>query len=284
VANLGRGGAVGSVALTFDGRVVFITGASSGIGQALAREFARRGASLALVARRTDRLETLARELGRDGRRALALACDVTLDDDLGRAAAAVRETFGRIDVVVANAGFSVVGPFERLTLDDYRRQFETNVFGVLRTAAVTSGDLERSRGSFVVIGSVSGHVAVPGSSAYSMSKFAVRAFAESFGHEMRRRGVSVTLISPGYVESELSRVDNCGVFHPDAPNPIPSRLRMSAERAARKIVDAVARRRAEAVITGHGQAAVFLQRHVPWLVRWGIRRFAVRGRREPRS
>jgi short-subunit dehydrogenase len=186
--------------------------------------------------------------------------------------------------VVVANAGFSVVGPFERLVLDDYRRQFETNVFGVLRTAAATRADLERSRGRFVVIGSVTGHVAVAGSSAYAMSKFAVRAFSESFGHEMRARHVSVTLISPGYVESEIAKVDNQGVFHPEARNPVPSMLRMPADKAARQIVDAVARRRAEVVITGHGKAAVFLQRHVPWLVRWGIRTFAIRGRSEPNA
>src|SRR5262249_11416949 len=129
LGRVGRSGA--SVLVTFTDHVVFITGASSGIGAALAREFAKPGASLVLAARRTDRLEKLASELGRNGRRAIALACDVTRDGDLERAAAAVRDAFGRIDVVVANAGFSVVGTFERLTLDDYRRQFETNVFGV---------------------------------------------------------------------------------------------------------------------------------------------------------
>jgi short-subunit dehydrogenase len=266
----------------FANHVVFITGASSGIGAALARQFARGGASLALAARRVDRLEALAQEIERDGRRAIALPCDVTRDEDLARAAAAARQAFGRIDVVVANAGFGVVGALADLSLDDYRRQFETNVFGVLRTVYATLPDLARSRGRLVVIGSVSGHVAVPGSSAYAMSKFAVRALADCLGHELRSRGVSVTLVSPGYVESELHRVDNRGVLHPAGPDPVPRFLRRPADEAARQIVAAVARRRPEAVITAHGKLAVFLQRHVPWLIRWGIGRFAVRGRRQP--
>ena len=268
----------------FDGKVAFITGASSGIGAALAREFARQGAAVALTARRTDRLEQLAVELMREGRRALALTADVTRDGDLESAAKTTRDALGAIDVVVANAGFGVVGPVDRLTLDDYRRQFETNVFGVLRTLYATREDLERSRGRFVVIGSVSGHLAMPNTSAYAMSKFAVRAFAESLGYELRSRRISVTLVSPGYVESELHRVDNRGVLHPDAPDAVPAWLRMDGARAARQIVAAVARRRSEVVITGHGKAAVFLQRHAPWLIAWGVRRFAVKGRTEPKG
>lgn len=266
---------------TFDGQVVFITGASSGIGAALAREFARRGASLALTARRVDRLEALAAELGSSGRRAIALASDVSRDGDLERAVAATHEALGPIHVAVANAGFGVVGPVARLALEDYRRQFETNVFGVLRTVYATLEDVRQTRGRLVLIGSVSGHVGVPGTSPYAMSKFAVRALAQSLGHELHRHGASVTLISPGYVESELRQVDNRGVLHAGTPDPA-RRLRMPAETAARKIVAAVARRRTEVVITLHGKAAVFFQRHAPWLVSAVIRRLALAGRPEP--
>ena len=264
------------------GHTVFITGASSGIGAALAREFARRTADVAIAARRTERLDALAEEIRRGGGRALALACDVTRDGELERAVAATRAAFGRLDIVVANAGFGVVGDVARLTLDDYRRQFETNVFGVLRTVWASLDDVRRARGRIVIIGSVAGHVATPGSSPYAMSKFAVRALADALGHELARDGVSVTLISPGFVESEIRRVDNTGRLSDVAPDPLPSWLVMSAERAARQIVDAVARRRREAVITGHGRLAVFMTRHAPWLVAAGIRRFGVRGRGEP--
>lgn len=264
------------------GQVVFITGASSGIGAALAREFARRGADLVLAARRTDRLERLVQELQGGGRRAISVACDVTKDGDVERAVAAARSAFGRIDVVVANAGFGVVGPVERLTLDDYRRQFETNVFGVLRTVWAVLAEVKQTRGRVAIIGSVAGHIATPGSSPYAMSKFAVRALAEALGHELARDGVSVTLISPGFVESEIRRVDNQGAVSDRAADPVPSWLVMSAARAARQIVNAIARRRREAVITGHGRAFVFLHRHAPWLTSAVIRAFGVKSRGEP--
>jgi uncharacterized protein len=268
----------------FAGSAVFITGASSGIGAALSLEFAREGADVVLAARRRDRLESLAAEIGAIGRRALVAPCDVTREGDLERATAAGRAAFGKLDVVVANAGFGVTGLLERLSLDDYRRQLETNVFGVLRTVYATLDDLKKSRGRLVVIGSVSGHVAVAGSSPYSMSKFAVRALAASLGYELAAHGVSVTLISPGFVESEIRQVDNRGIWHAEAPaRPIPAAMVMATPTAARKIVRAVARRRREVVITGFGKAAVLLQRHLPGLLAEIIRRFAIKGRREPR-
>jgi short-subunit dehydrogenase len=266
----------------FAGHAVLITGASSGIGAALAREFARQGADLALLARRQDRLTTLAAEIQRQGRRALTVPGDVTTGGDVERAVAAARSAFGRLDVVVANAGFGVVGPVRSLSLDDYRRQFETNVFGVLRTVHASLDALTAARGRLVILGSVAGYIATPGSSPYSMSKFAVRALAEALGPELAAAGVTVTLVSPGFVESEIRRVDNAGVLNPAAPEPVPAWLVMPAERAARQIVRAIARRRREVVVTGHGKLAVFVQRHVPWLVALAIRAGRVRSRPEP--
>lgn len=268
----------------FAGSVVFITGASSGIGAALSLEFAREGADVVLAARRRDRLESVAAGIGAIGRRAVVAPCDVTREGDLERAAAAGRAAFGKLDVVVANAGFGVTGVLERLSLDDYRRQLETNVFGVLRTVYATLDDLKKSRGRLVVIGSVSGYIALAGSSPYSMSKFAVRALADSLGHELAEHGVSVTLISPGFVESEIRQVDNRGILRTEKPAPrIPAPMVMAAPTAARRIVGAVARRRREVVITALGKVSVFLHRHAPGLLAQIIRRFAIKGRREPR-
>ena len=268
--------------LTLSGRVAFITGASSGIGAALAREFARRGADVALAARRIDRLEALAADLTARGRRTLVLACDVTRDGDLESAAARTRETLGRIDVVVANAGFGVVGAVEDLTIADYRRQFETNVFGVLGTIYATLDDLKRTRGRLAIVGSVSGHLATPGGSPYAMSKFAVRALADALRAELRPAGVAVTLLSPGFVESEIRLVDNRGVLRTGGRDVVPRWLRMPADTAARKIVRAIVHRRREVVITGHGKAAVFLQRHVPGVMSALVSLSRYRGRPEP--
>jgi short-subunit dehydrogenase len=251
----------------FDRRVAFITGASSGIGEALGRQFAREGADVALVARRADRLDALAAEIAGTGRRALALSADVTRDGDLERAAAETRSAFGRIDVVIANAGFGVNGNLERLTIDDYRRQFETNVFGVLRTVYATLPDLKASRGVLAMVGSVSGYLSIPGISAYSMSKFAVTALAEALSHELAAAGVSVLLVSPGFVESELRVVDNQGVFKAHRKDPIPNWLQVPADKAAAQIVRAAARREGETIVANHAKFAVFMKRHAPWLI-----------------
>ncbi len=265
----------------FGGRAVLITGASSGIGEGLAREFARAGAGLVLAARRADRLDRLVAELAARGAKAVAVRCDVTVDGDLEAAVAAARATFGRLDVVVANAGFAVVGPLERLSLEDYRRQFETNVFGVLRTIRAALPDVRRARGRVAIIGSVNGHIALPGSSPYAMSKFAVRALAEALGHELAPAGVAVTLVSPGLVESEIRHVDNAGVRRPGSREPVPKFLVMPTARTARQIVRAIARRRREVVVTGHGKVAVFVHRHAPWLTSAVIRALGIRSRGE---
>jgi short-subunit dehydrogenase len=266
---------------SFAGKVVFITGASSGIGAGLAREFAGRGAAVALLARRAERLRTLAAEIRAAGGHALAIPGDVTKEGDLERAVALTVSGLGPIDVAVANAGFGVVGALEALRLDDYRRQFETNVFGVLRTTYATLDELQRSRGTLVILGSVSGYLAAPTASPYAMSKFAVRALAEALRGELAPQGIAVVLITPGFVNSEIRLVDNRGRLRADAPDPVPHWLRMPTERAARQIVRAVARRRRERIITFHGRLGVLLARHTPRLLAFLARRSRV-SRREP--
>jgi short-subunit dehydrogenase len=250
-----------------NGKVAFITGASSGIGAAMAREFARRGADVVLLARRWERLEALALEVRARGRRALTIRCDVTSDEDLEKAVETTLEEYGRIDWVIANAGFGVAGAVHKLAIEDYRRQFETNIFGVLRTVQATREALIASRGSFAIMGSVMSYLALPVGSAYSMSKHAVRALAESLRAEVAKYGVGVTLLAPGFVDSEIRKVDNQGEFRTDAQDRIPGWLSMDTDKAAAKLVKAVIKRKRVAVITGHGKIFVFLERHFPWLV-----------------
>ena len=247
---------------------VLVTGASSGIGAALAREYGKRGARVALLARRKDKLEEVSRQVPGS----VPIVCDVTDDASVERAVAEALRAFGGLDVVVANAGIGINGPFEELSLDDFRRQFETNVFGVLRTVKATIPALKRSSGRLGLLGSVSGFLSLPGTSAYAMSKFAVRALAEALGAELASAGVSVTHIAPGFVESEIRKVDNLGQLHAARRDPIPPFLVMSNARAAHEIADAIQARRAEAIITSHGKVASFVAQRFPRTVHAVVR------------
>jgi len=268
--------------MRFAGKTALITGASAGIGRALALQLAREGADVAIAARRLELLEQLARDVEALGRKALPLKCDVTREEEVRAAVAAATARFGALDVVVANAGFGVVGAVEDLSSDDFRRQFETNIFGVLHTVKAALPALERSRGRLALVGSVSGHVTVPGTAAYSMSKYAIRSLADALFHELRPKGVAVTLISPGFIESDFRQVDNKGVHHPEVQDPCPQWLVMPKAAAARKIARAIAGRRREIILTGHGKLAVFLHRHFPWAMSLFFRWTGFKGRREP--
>jgi short-subunit dehydrogenase len=250
-------------------KVALVTGASSGIGAELAWQLSRAGASVTLAARRRELLDTLAERIVSGGNpRPLVTECDVTRDGDLERAVAQTVRGFGKLDVTFANAGFALTGSLRKLSVEDYRRQFETNVFGVLRTIYAALPEIEKTRGHIVIIGSVAGWTATPGSSPYSMSKFALRALANCIMPELRHSGVKVTLVSPGFVDSNIRRVTNDGNFHPEAQDTVPSWLVMSTEKAVRQILRAAARGKREAIITNHGKILVAIERFAPWLIR----------------
>ena len=271
----------------FRGKTVLITGASSGIGAELAWQLGEAGAQLTLAARRTDVLDALARRIVAAGRPApIVVGCDVTRDGDVERAVAETTRRWGRLDVVFANAGFGVVGALQALSVDDYRRQFETNVFGVLRTIYAALPEIEKAGGRVVIIGSVAGWTSSPNGSPYAMSKFALRALADAITPELALAGVTVTLISPGFVASDIRRVDNQGTLQAGAADPVPAWLMMPTGKAVHQILRAVARGRREAIVTGHGKILVAIERFLPWLARALKRKLAAKGgyRSEPRS
>jgi NAD(P)-dependent dehydrogenase (short-subunit alcohol dehydrogenase family) len=250
----------------FAGQVVLITGASSGIGAALAREFAREGAHTVLVARRVERIEAMAAELTTSGRRSVAVAGDVTRDGDLERAVDLARSEFGRLDVAVANAGILVRGRILNLTLDDYRRQLETNTFGVLRTVMAALPVLRETHGRILLIGSLIGMVSIPGGTPYCMSKFALNGLSDGLGHELEPYGISVTQVMSGFVDTEI--YTNVPLRRP------PHRwMALTPDQAARKIVSAVYRRKRCMMLPWPTKMAIFLQRHFPWLVYLAIDR-----------
>jgi short-subunit dehydrogenase len=264
----------------FRDKSVLITGASSGIGRTLALQLGAAGAKLTLTARRAELLATLADEMVSNGAVPPVISiCDVTLDGDPERAVAAAVSAFSGLDMVFANAGFGAVGFFNRLEVADYRRQLETNVFGVLRTLKACQAEITRRKGNMVIMGSVAGYCATPGNSPYCMSKFALRGLARSITPELARVGVRVTLISPGFVASNIRKVDNSDRFHPEAPEPMPAWIVADTRRVCRQILRAVAAGREEAILTGHGKLLVAIERFAPWILRAVARRMAARGR-----
>lgn len=262
----------------FAEQTAFITGASSGIGAALAESLAGEGANVVLGARRIEKLEAVALRIAAAGGRALPVACDVTDRASLDHAVARAVSTFGGLNLLIANAGFGISGFFESLTTDDHRRQMDTNFFGVVDTIYAALPELQRSRGHIAVISSVAGRVGFPTSTAYSASKFALIGLCEALYYELRELGVGVSSINPGIVESEIARVDNRGDLDAGRADPRPRLLMVSAQSAAAEMVDALAQRTPEAIITGHGKVAVWFSRHFPSTFRLAVRA-ATRGR-----
>jgi NADP-dependent 3-hydroxy acid dehydrogenase YdfG len=180
--------------------VFLITGASSGIGAATARHAAREGYRLVLAARSEDKLAALAQELGGD-ERAIALRCDVTSWEDQERIVARALDSYGRLDVAFANAGFGAGRGFLESTPDHWRAMVLTNVYGAALTIRASLPALRETRGHFLLTGSVAGRRALPGS-LYSCTKWAVTAMGEALRQEVDGSGIRVTLVEPGMVDT----------------------------------------------------------------------------------
>ena len=187
-------------------RIVFITGASSGIGRGLSLELARRGASLGLLARRREMLEGLVAEVEQAGGRALALPADVTDAAAVKEAADALRERFGRIDVLIANAGVGATTHATELKPDEFARVVNINLLGAVNSVtAVVPQMVERGSGQLVAISSLAGYRGLPKSGAYCASKAALSAFFESLRIDLRGTGIDVTIIHPGFIKTPLT-------------------------------------------------------------------------------
>ena len=263
----------------FADKIVWITGAGSGLGRALALECARQGADVAVSGRREDRLAETVAAVEAVGRRGLAVPCDVTDDAAVEAAVAAVIREFGRLHVAVANAGFGVMGRIENLPIEAWHRQFATNVYGAVSTARHALPALRMTGGRLALVASVSSMVAAPKTGPYCASKYALRGIGQTLSLELYGTGVSCTLLHPGFVASEIAQVDNEGHFDGSRPDPRPARLMWSSEAAAKVMVRAIAKRKREYVFTGHGKFAGFLGRHAPGLLHFLLRRSAGKGR-----
>jgi NADP-dependent 3-hydroxy acid dehydrogenase YdfG len=187
------------------GKVALVTGASSGIGEATAVALADAGAAVAIGARRKDRVDALAGRLRDAGARVLQLDLDVTDEQACADAVRRTRDELGGLDVLVNNAGVMLLGTIVGADPEDWRRMMHTNVLGLMyMTHAAVDGMVDQGSGDIVNISSVAGRVARSGSGVYNASKWAVNAFSESLRQEVTTRGVRISLVEPGAVDTEL--------------------------------------------------------------------------------
>jgi NADP-dependent 3-hydroxy acid dehydrogenase YdfG len=188
-----------------EGKVVVITGASSGLGETTARHLSAQGAIVVLGARRADRINALAAELTAAGGKALAVETDVTQLPQVQALVNAAVKAYGRIDVLLNNAGLMPVSPLDRLKVDDWDRMVDVNIKGVLYGIAAALPHMQRQKsGHFINVSSVAGHKVVAGGAVYAATKFAVRALSEGLRQEVKPYNIRTTIISPGAVDTAL--------------------------------------------------------------------------------
>jgi len=222
-----------------EGKVVVITGASSGLGEATARHLAAKGASLVLGARRSDRLEKVAKELRETGTKVKVATTDVTRHKDVDALVALAVRDFGRLDVIVNNAGIMSIAPISELKVHEWNAMIDVNIKGVLYGIASALPVFQRQNsGHFINISSVAGiKVFSPGGTVYSGTKFAVRAISEGLRHEVGA-AIRTTIILPGFVDSELK----LGSSHEESAKAVAQfyQQAISADSVARAIAYAI--------------------------------------------
>ena len=249
-------------------KVVIITGASSGIGKALVYEFAKRGAKIAMGARNLDELLKIETDLKSQGVESLSVQTDVTQESDCKNLIDKTVEKFGKIDVLVNNAGISMRAIFEDLELDVIRRLMDVNFWGTVYCTKFAIPYLLQSKGSLVGIISVAGFLGLPGRTGYSASKFAVRGFLNTLRVENLKKGLHVLVAAPGFTASNIRKTALVADGHQQGESPRVESNMMSAERCAQIIVNGVVERKREIVMTlVEGKISVFLSKWFPSLL-----------------
>ena len=247
-------------------KVVVVTGASMGIGEAIAKIFADNGANVVLLARDVARADEARHRIGNPDR-TFALACDVRKPDDIDEAIARTLERFGRLDVWVNNAGVGIRDRVADMEIAKCRELFETNFFGALACLQKAVAAMRRTGGGTVInISSVAGHIPVPFMGAYSATKFALNAIGKAARLELKRDDISVLTVCPGYVQTDFGThviTDKIGNIRPQSMKGI------SAERVARATYKGFCTRKREVIVPWTMIPMVKLYQSLPGMVEW---------------
>lgn len=249
-------------------KVVIITGASSGIGKALAFEFSRHGSKVVLAARNFEDLKTIEATINNKGGSALTIQCDVSKEDECRKMVKRTMDEYGRIDVLINNAGISMRALFQDVELDVLRRLMDVNFWGTVYCTKFALPGLLHSHGSVVGVISIAGHIGMPARTGYSASKFAMHGFLKTLRVENLKTGLHVLIVSPGFTTSNIRKTALTATGKMQGETPRDESKMMSAETVAGKIYKAVVHRRRSLILTlVEGKLTVFFSKWLPGLV-----------------
>lgn len=249
-------------------QVIIITGASSGIGLACAREFASRGAKISLAARNNEKLREIERELSVAGHEVLVTSTDVSREEDCKNLIEQTVNRFGRIDVLVNNAGISMRALFKDLDLSVLKQLMDVNFWGTVYCTKYALPYLLEARGSVVGVSSIAGFIGLPGRTGYSASKFAMHGFLHTLRTENLRTGLHVLIAAPGFTASNVRKSALTANGSLQGETPRAEEKMMSAEQVARHMARAIIKRKRSLILTfKEGKLAVFLNKWWPSLM-----------------
>lgn len=248
-------------------KVIIITGATSGIGKALAYEYASRGARLVISARNNEKLMEVSEDLLRTGIRVLPVKADVSVEEDCRELIRKTVEELGTIDVLINNAGISMRALFEEVDLEVLRKLMNTNFWGTVYCSKFALPYLLKSKGSLVGISSIAGYKGLPGRTGYSSSKFAMQGLLEVIRIENRKKGLHVLIAAPGFTASNIRNVALSKDGSQQGETPLDESKLMPAETVANKIADAIERRKRTLILTTQGKMTVLLNKFLPSFV-----------------
>ncbi len=248
-------------------KVVIITGGTSGIGKALAIVFAQAGAKVVITGRRQEALDEVFREMFHKGFKLLALKADVSVEADNAYVVEETLKHFGRIDVLINNAGISMRAIFEELDLNVFRRVMDINFNGAVYATKYALPHIVANKGSIVGISSIAGYRGLPGRTAYSASKFALQGFLEALRTELLYQGVHILTVAPGFTASNIRQTALTKDGSVQAESPRDEASMMSAEECAKHILKAVIARKKLLTLTRQGKLTVLMNKLFPsWM------------------